>query len=85
VKQFKCGDVVPGCQWVTRSEDEKELFEAIHSHARDAHGMDEVPPEVVEAIHGVITEVDASGPDTGNAPDSRNVSTASVHGASSSP
>ena len=26
MKQFKCGDVVPGCQWVTRSEDEKELF-----------------------------------------------------------
>ena len=57
MKQFKCGDVVPGCQWVTRSEDEKELFEDIHSHARDAHGMDEVPPEVVDKIHDVITEV----------------------------
>ena len=57
MKQFKCGDVVLGCQWVTRSEDEKELFEEIHSHARDAHGMDVVPPEVVDAIHKVITEV----------------------------
>ena len=57
MKQFRCGDVVPGCQWVTRSEDEKELLEEIHSHARDAHGMDEVPPEVVDAIHDVITEV----------------------------
>jgi predicted small metal-binding protein len=57
MKQFKCGDVVPGCQWVTRSEDEKELFAAIHLHARDAHGMDEVPPEVVDAIRDVITEV----------------------------
>ena len=27
MKQFNCGDVVPGCQWVTRSEDEEELFE----------------------------------------------------------
>jgi predicted small metal-binding protein len=78
VKQFRCGDVVPGCQWVTRSEDEKELFEAIHSHARDAHGMDEVPPEVVDAIQGVITEVDVSDADAGNAPDSRNASSASV-------
>jgi predicted small metal-binding protein len=84
MKQFKCGDVVPGCQWVTRSEDEKELFEEIHSHARDVHGMDEVPPEVVDAIHDVITEV-YPDPDTGNAPQSRNVSSASVYGASSRP
>ena len=58
MKQFKCGDVVLGCKWVARSEDEEELFEAIHSHARDAHGMDEVPPEVVDQIHNVITEVE---------------------------
>ena len=57
MKQFKCGDVVLGCEWVTRNDDEAELFDDIRSHARDAHGMDEVPPEVVEAIQGVITEV----------------------------
>ncbi len=57
MKQFKCGDVVPGCQWVTRNDDEDKLFEEIHSHARETHGMDEVPPEVVDAIHNVITEV----------------------------
>jgi predicted small metal-binding protein len=57
MKQFKCGDVVLGCEWVARNEDEQELFEEIRSHAREAHGMDEVPPEVVEEIHGVITEV----------------------------
>ena len=34
MKQFKCGDVVLGCQWVTRSEDEKELFErSTHTRA----------------------------------------------------
>ena len=57
MKQFRCGDVVLGCEWVTRSEDDTELFADIHVHARDTHGMDEVPPEVVEQIHGVITEV----------------------------
>ena len=57
MKQFKCGDVVLGCEWVTRSEDENELFDDISSHARDAHGMDEVPPEVVDKIHSVITVV----------------------------
>ena len=57
MKQFRCGDVVLGCEWVTRSEDEKVLFDDISSHARDAHGMDEVPPEVVDQIQSVITEV----------------------------
>jgi predicted small metal-binding protein len=57
MKQFKCGDVVLGCEWVGRNEDERELFEEIEAHAREAHGMDEVPPEVVEQIRDVITEV----------------------------
>jgi predicted small metal-binding protein len=57
MKQFRCGDVVLGCEWVTRNEDEQALFEEIHKHAREAHGMDEVPPEVVHTIRGVITEL----------------------------
>jgi predicted small metal-binding protein len=57
MKEFRCRDVVPGCAYVTRDEDEEELFEQISSHAREAHGMDEVPPEVVHQIQGVITEV----------------------------
>jgi predicted small metal-binding protein len=59
MKQFRCGDVVLGCDWVARDEDEQELFARIQAHAREAHGMDEVPPEVVETIQGVITEVPA--------------------------
>jgi predicted small metal-binding protein len=57
MKQFRCGDVVLGCEWVTRNDDEAALFQEIESHARDAHGMHEVPPEVVEQIGRVITEV----------------------------
>lgn len=49
--------MVPGCQWVTRNDDEGQLFAEISTHARDAHGMDEVPPEVVDQIQAVITEV----------------------------
>jgi predicted small metal-binding protein len=57
MKQFRCDDVVPGCQWVTRNDDEQQLFQEISVHARDEHGMDEVPPEVVDQIRGVITDV----------------------------
>ena len=57
MKQFRCGDVVPGCGWITRNDDEQVLFADISEHAREAHGMDEVPPEVVDQIRGVIKEV----------------------------
>jgi predicted small metal-binding protein len=55
--QFRFGDVVPGCQWVARNEDEQDLFDEIHSHAREADGIDEVPLELVDAFEDVITEV----------------------------
>ena len=57
MKQFNCGDVVPGCTWVVQRDNEEALWPEISSHAQETHGMDEVPPEVVEQIHGVITEV----------------------------
>jgi predicted small metal-binding protein len=57
MKQFVCNDVVPGCTFVTRRDGDEELWVEIASHARDVHGMDEVPPEVAETIRDVITEV----------------------------
>ncbi len=59
MKEFRCGDVVPGCQWVARSEDDDGLFVQINSHARDVHGMDEVPAEVEDAIRDKIRETEA--------------------------
>ena len=57
MKQVRCGDVVPGCDWVVRGDDEDVLLEDITAPARDAHGMHEVPPEVVDEINSHITEV----------------------------
>ena len=57
MKQFSCGDVVPGCTWVVQRDAEEELWPEISSHAHEAHGMDEVPPDVVDMIRNVITEV----------------------------
>jgi predicted small metal-binding protein len=57
MKQFNCGDVVPGCQWVGRNEVDEELWVEIADHAREAHGMHDVPPEVADQIRDAITEV----------------------------
>jgi predicted small metal-binding protein len=56
MKEFRCGEVVPGCGTTFQSESEDEIFQQIAAHARDEHGMDEVPPEVVETIRAAIVE-----------------------------
>ncbi len=38
-------------------EYEQGLFEVIQAHAREVHGMYEVPPEVVDQIQAAIAEV----------------------------
>jgi len=56
VKQFNCNDVVSGCTWVGRAEDELELLAEITVHAREDHGMHEVPPEVADTIRAAIKD-----------------------------
>jgi predicted small metal-binding protein len=56
MKQFACGDVVAGCDGVVTGEDEDEVLAAAARHAADAHGMTEVPDDVVAAIRAGITD-----------------------------
>jgi predicted small metal-binding protein len=56
MKEFACGELVPGCDAKFQSESENLLFAQITSHARDEHGMDEVPPEIVDQIRAQIVE-----------------------------
>jgi predicted small metal-binding protein len=56
MKEFKCGTIVPGCPTVFEGESESEILDQIGDHARDEHGMNDVPPEVVDQIRANITE-----------------------------
>lgn len=56
MKQFRCGEIVPGCEWTIEGESEEQILEHVADHAREAHGMDEVPPEVQERVRGLIVE-----------------------------
>lgn len=53
MKQFSCGDVVPGC---TRSFSgtEPEILAAVADHARTEHGLDDLPADVVAQVRGRI-------------------------------
>jgi predicted small metal-binding protein len=56
MKEFRCGKLVPGCDTVIEGESDDEVLEQVAVHAREAHGMDEVPPEVQENVRAAIVE-----------------------------
>ena len=56
MKEFSCGELVPGCEARFQGESEDEILRQVATHARDEHGMDEVPPEVVDTIRASIAE-----------------------------
>jgi len=56
MKEFRCGDVVPGCDARIRGETEEEVLQQVGAHARGEHGMDEVPPDVVDTIRASIVD-----------------------------
>lgn len=54
MKQFACGDVVPGCTATFTSASVEEVLGQVADHARDAHGMTSVPSDVVERVTAAI-------------------------------
>jgi predicted small metal-binding protein len=63
MKEFRCGAIVPGCETKFEGESEQEILDQVWTHARDEHGMPEVPGEIVDRIRSSITErPSASGP-----------------------
>lgn len=57
MKEFSCGAVVPGCDASFQAETEDGILSQVADHARDAHEMDEVPPEVVAQVRENISDV----------------------------
>lgn len=55
MKKFECNTVVSGCDGVVTGETDDDVLAAAAQHAAEAHGMTEVPDEVVSAIRAGIT------------------------------
>ena len=56
MKKFECNTVVSGCDGVVTGETDDDVLAVASAHAAEAHGMTEVPDEVVGAIRAGITE-----------------------------
>ena len=54
MKEFSCGDVVPGCTMSFRASSEGELLEAVAAHARADHGLTAIPGSLVAQVRDKI-------------------------------
>jgi len=55
-KTMSCRDVGVDCDFVARGETEQEILQKCSEHARTAHNMNELPPELAEKVRGSIRD-----------------------------
>ena len=57
-KELHCADVMPesGCQEVIRGQDENEVMSKASEHARTAHDMTQMTPEIESKVRSAIHE-----------------------------
>jgi len=56
MKQFSCGDVVPGCSRTFTAGDTDAILAQVAGHARHDHGLADVPAELVGQVLLAIRE-----------------------------
>jgi predicted small metal-binding protein len=56
MKEFRCAVLVPDCWATFEGETDDEILQQVTVHAREEHGMDDVPPEVVDQVRAAISE-----------------------------
>jgi predicted small metal-binding protein len=54
MKQFSCGDVVPGCRRTFRGANDDAILTAVAAHAHDDHGLTEIPDALVVEVRNHI-------------------------------
>ena len=55
-KVLKCRDVGVDCDFEARGDTVEEVLQQCSDHAKADHGMDEIPPELVERVRAAIHE-----------------------------
>lgn len=59
-KELKCGDLMPGCKAVVEGKDEAEVMAKAAEHAKNAHGLEQITPELAGKVRSAIKEKGAS-------------------------
>lgn len=53
-KVLKCNDLMPGCSFEARGNSEEEVLTKAAEHARTAHNLTEISPELASQVRGAI-------------------------------
>jgi predicted small metal-binding protein len=56
-KVLSCRDVGVDCDFEARGETEEEVMKKTAQHAKEAHGMTEIPQEIVEKCQKAIRDL----------------------------
>ena len=56
-KCMKCSDVGVDCDFEATAPTEAELMKKLQEHARTAHGLKDIPPELVAKVKAAIRDV----------------------------
>ncbi len=55
-KRIQCGAIVPGCTWTASAPTEEALLQKVVEHAAEAHGVENVTPELAAQVKAAITD-----------------------------
>jgi predicted small metal-binding protein len=55
-KVLKCGDLMPGCNTVIEGKDEAEVMAKGAEHAKTAHKMENIPPDMAAKVKAAIKD-----------------------------
>lgn len=55
-KVLRCGDLVAGCDAVIEGKDLDEIMAKGVEHAKTAHGMATIPPEIAAKVQAAIQD-----------------------------
>ena len=56
MKELRCGDLMPGCNFVAEGEDVSEVMAIAADHARKDHGIATIPPDVAKKAQAAIRD-----------------------------
>jgi predicted small metal-binding protein len=56
-KKFKCADIGMNCNYEATADTHQDLMAKIADHAKSAHGMTEIPKDVLAKVQAAIKEI----------------------------
>ena len=56
-RELRCGDLIPGCDFMARDTHDSEVMRKTAEHAKRAHGMAAIAMEVEKKARAAIRDV----------------------------